>query len=121
MADLESCKKVQCRRRWWGGGGGGGEGVQHVIHLLPNSQPLFQQMYRLAPSELQEVQRQVTDLLAKQLIEPSTSPFDAPIFFVEKKTGGFRMVVDYRALDKFTVKNHYLKDALLCIALERCG
>ena len=45
-------------------------GVEHVIPLLPDSQPPFQQMYRLAPSELQEVQRQVTDLLAKQLIEP---------------------------------------------------
>ena len=53
------------------------QGVDHVIPRLPDSQPRFQQMYRLAPSELQEVQRQVTDLLAKQLIEPSTSPFRA--------------------------------------------
>ena len=51
-------------------------------------------MYRLAPSELQEV----THLLAKKLTEPSTSPFGAPILFV--KTGDLRMVVDYRALDK---------------------
>ena len=51
-------------------------------------------MYRLAPSELQEV----THLLAKQLTELSTSPFGAPILFV--KTGDLRMVVDYRALDK---------------------
>ena len=77
-------------------------GVEHVIPLLPDSQPPFQRMYRLAPSELQEVQRQVTDLLAKQLIEPSTSPFGAPILFVEKKTGDVRMVVDYRALNKIT-------------------
>ena len=82
-------------------------GVEHVIPLLPDSQPPFQRMYRLAPSELQEVQRQVTDLLAKQLIEPSTSPFGAPILFVEKKTGDLRMVVDYRALNKITVKNRY--------------
>ena len=64
-------------------------------------------MYRLAPSELQEVQRQVTDLLSKQLIEPSTSPFGAPILFVEKKSGDLSMVVDYRALNKITVKNRY--------------
>ena len=82
-------------------------GVEHVIPLLPDSQPPFQRMYRLAPSELQEVQRQVTDLLAKKLIEPSTSPYGAPILFVEKKTGDLRMVVDYRALNKITVKNRY--------------
>ena len=64
-------------------------------------------MYRLAPTELQEVQRQVTDLLAKKLIEPSTSPSGAPILFVEKKTGDLRMVVDYRAFNKITVKNRY--------------
>ena len=62
-------------------------GVEHVIPLLPHSQPPFQRMYRLAPSELQEVQRQITELLSKQLIEPSTNPFGAPILFVKKKTG----------------------------------
>ena len=81
--------------------------VEHVISLLPDSQPPFQQMYKLTSSALQELQRQVTDLLAKQLIEPSTSPFGAPILLVEKKTGELRMVVDYRALNKITVKNRY--------------
>ena len=56
-------------------------GVEHVIPLLPDSQPPFQRMYRLAPSELQEVQRQITDLLSKQLIEPSTSPYGAPFLW----------------------------------------
>ena len=83
------------------------QGVERVIPLLPDSQPPFQRMYRLAPSELQEVQRQVTDLLANQLTEPSTSPFGAPILFVEKKTGDLRMVVDHRALNKITVKNRH--------------
>ena len=82
-------------------------GVEHVMPLLPDSQPPFQRMYRLAPSELQEVQRQVTDLLAKKQLEPSTSPYGAPILFVEKKTEDLRMVVDYRALNKITVKNRY--------------
>ena len=68
-------------------------GVDHVVPLLPNSQPPFQRMYRSAPSELQEVQRQITELLSKQLIEPSTSPYSAPVHFVEKKTGELRMVV----------------------------
>lgn len=75
-------------------------GMEHVIPLLPDSQPPFQRMHRLVPSELQEVQRQVTDLLAKQLIEPSSSHYGAPVLFVEKKTGDLRMIVDYRALNK---------------------
>ena len=80
-------------------------GVEHVTPLLPDSQPPFQHIYRLSPTELQEVQRQVTDLLAKQVIEPSTGPYGGPILFVEKRTGELRMVVDYTALKKITVKN----------------
>ena len=91
-------------------------GVKHVVPLVPDSQPPFQRMYRLAPSELKEVQRQITDLLAKQLIEPSTSPFGAPILFVEKKTGELRMVVDYRALNKITDTLYHA----LMICLTNC-
>ena len=60
-------------------------GVKHVIPLLPNSQPPFQRMYRLSPSELQEVQRQITELLSKQLIAPSTSPYGAPVLLCGKE------------------------------------
>lgn len=82
-------------------------GIEHVIPLDPGAQPPFKRMYRLSPSELQEVKRQVTELLQKQLIEPSVSPFGAPILFVLKKGGDLRMVIDYRALNKLTVKNRY--------------
>ena len=82
-------------------------GIEHVIPLLPDSQPPFQRMYRLSPSELQEVRRNVTELLRKDLIEPSVSSFGAPILFVEKKDKTLRMVIDYRALNKLTVKNRY--------------
>ena len=86
-----------------------GGGVEHVIPLPnPLPQPPFQCMYRLAPTELQELQRQVTDMLARQLIEPSTGPCGAPNLFVEKKTGFLRVGVDYRALNKVTIKNCYL-------------
>ncbi|KAL0048309.1 hypothetical protein WJX82_000537 [Trebouxia sp. C0006] len=65
-------------------------------------------MLMLSPSEMQEVQRQITDLLSKQLIAPSPSPFEAPILFVKKKTGDLRMVVDYTALNKMTTELPYL-------------
>ena len=73
-------------------------GDEHVISLIPNCQ----RMYRLAPSE---VQRQITELLSQQLIEPSISPYGAPVLFVKNRTGELCMVVDYRALNK--VKNRY--------------
>ena len=82
-------------------------GIEHVIPLEDDSQPPFKRMYRLSPAELVEVKRQVTELLQRQLIEPSVSPFGAPILFVLKKTGELRMVIDYRALNKMTVKNRY--------------
>ena len=54
-----------------------------------------------------EVQKQISDLLAKGWIERSSSPYAAPILFVKKKDGSLRMCVDYRALNKQTVKNRY--------------
>ncbi len=82
-------------------------GVHHTIPVEPGAKPPFQRMYRVSPAELKEVQTQIADLLAKGYIEPSSSPFGAPILFVKKKDGSLRMVVDYRALNKITVKNKY--------------
>ena len=82
-------------------------GIEHVIPLEPNAQPPFKRMYRLSPSELVKVKRQVTELMQKQLIEPSVSPYGAPLLFVLKKGGDLRMVIDYRALNKLTVKNRF--------------
>ena len=61
-------------------------------------------MYRLSPLELDEVKRQVTDLLAKGMIRPSTSPYSAPILFVGKKDGGLRMCIDYRSVPPATCR-----------------
>ena len=81
--------------------------VDHTIPLTPGAQPVSRPMYRLSPLELDEVKRQVTDLLAKGMIRPSTSPYSAPILFVGKKDGSLRMCIDYRGLNAVTVKNRY--------------
>ena len=82
-------------------------GIGHAIPLEPDSRPAFRPMYRLSQLKLKEVQATVTDLLSKGLIEPSSSPYGAPILFVGKNDGSLRMCVDYRALNKLTVKNRY--------------
>jgi len=69
--------------------------------------PPFKGMYRLSPKEKREMEKQITDMLEKGLIEPSTSPYGAPILFVMKKDGAMRMCIDYRELNKITKKNRY--------------
>lgn len=59
----------------------------------------------MSPAELEEVRRQLNDLLEKGWIRPSESPYGAPILFVRKKDGGLRMAVDYRRLNALTKKN----------------
>ncbi len=82
-------------------------GIEHVIPLEPDAQPPFKRMYCLSPSELIEVKRQVTELLQKQLIERSVSPYGGPLLFVLQKGGELRMVIDYRALNKLTIKKSF--------------
>ena len=81
--------------------------VSHTIPTEPGAKPPFRPLIRLSPAEMAEVERTVSELLKNGLIEPSISPFGAPVFFVGKKDGSLRMVIDYRALNKITVKNKY--------------
>ena len=81
-----------------------GEG--HAINT-GDAPPVSKAMYRLSPKERDEVERQVTELLDKGLIQPSQSPYGAPVLFVQKKDGELRMCVDYRALNNITVKDKY--------------
>ncbi|KAK1406188.1 hypothetical protein QVD17_41477 [Tagetes erecta] len=81
--------------------------VEFRIDLIPGATPVAKAPYRLAPSELQELASQLQELSEKGFIRPSSSPWGAPILFVKKKDGSFRMCIDYRELNKLTVKNRY--------------
>jgi hypothetical protein len=81
--------------------------VGHSIPTEAGAPPLFRPLYRLSPAEMEEVQKTLSELLQKGYIEPSFSPYGAPVLFVSKKDGSLRMVQDYRFLNKITIKNRY--------------
>ncbi|GKC47969.1 putative reverse transcriptase domain-containing protein [Tanacetum coccineum] len=81
--------------------------VEFQIDLIPGATPVARAPYRLAPSEMQELSNQLQELADRGFIRPSTSPWGAPVLFVKKKDGSFRMCIDYRELNKLTVKNRY--------------
>lgn len=73
------------------------------INLKSDEPPPVRPVIRLSTDELKELKKQLTSLLQKGFIRPSTSPYGAPVFFVKKKNGDLRMVCDYRALNKITI------------------
>ena len=81
--------------------------VEFSIDLLPGAQPISKAPYRMAPLELQELKEQLQELLDKGFIRPSVSPWGAPVLFVKKKDGSMRLCIDYRELNRITVKNKY--------------
>nr|GFC77150.1 putative reverse transcriptase domain-containing protein [Tanacetum cinerariifolium] len=81
--------------------------VKFQIDLVPGAAPVARVPYRLAPSEMKELAKQLKELSDKGFIRPSSSPWGAPVLFVKKKDGSFRMCIDYRELNKLTVKNRY--------------
>ncbi|XP_052734270.1 uncharacterized protein LOC128196752 [Vigna angularis] len=81
--------------------------VEFSIDLVSGAGPVSIAPYRMAPAELVELKKQIEDLLEKQFIRPSASPWGAPVLLVKKKDGGSRLCVDYRQLNKLTIKNKY--------------
>nr|GFB50773.1 putative reverse transcriptase domain-containing protein [Tanacetum cinerariifolium]GFB50838.1 putative reverse transcriptase domain-containing protein [Tanacetum cinerariifolium] len=81
--------------------------VKFKIELIPGAAPFARAPYRLAPSELKELSDQLKELSEKGFIRPSSSPWGAPVLFKKKKDVSFRMCIEYRKLNKLTVKNWY--------------
>ncbi|GJT79803.1 putative reverse transcriptase domain-containing protein [Tanacetum coccineum] len=81
--------------------------VEFQIDLVPGAAPVARAPYRLAPSEMKELSEQLKELSDKGFIRPSSSPWGAPVLFVKKKDESFRMCIDYRELNKLTMKNRY--------------
>nr|GEX38764.1 putative reverse transcriptase domain-containing protein [Tanacetum cinerariifolium] len=81
--------------------------IKFRIELILEAVPVAKSLYRLAPSKLEELSGQLKELQEKCFIRPSSSPWGAPVLFVKKKDGSFRMCIDHRELNKLTVNNRY--------------
>jgi hypothetical protein len=81
--------------------------VEFAIELIPGTAPISKRAYRVSGPELVELKKQIDESLEKGYIRPSTSPWAAPVLFVEKKDGTKRMCIDYISLNEVTVKNKY--------------
>ena len=81
--------------------------IEFSIDLQPSTTPISQAPYRMAPTELKELKVQLQELLDKGFIRPSVSPWGAPVLFMKKKDGSLRLCIDYRRLNRVTIRNKY--------------
>lgn len=81
--------------------------IEFLIELFPSTGPISKTPYRIPTNELEEIKNWIKELLDKEYIRSSSSPWGAPVLLVEKKDESLRMVVDYRALNEVTIKNKY--------------
>jgi hypothetical protein len=82
--------------------------VEFSIDVVPGTRPISMAPYRMSAVELNELKKQLEELLAKRFIRPSVSPWGAPVLLVKKKDGSMRLCVDYRKQNQVTIKNKYL-------------
>jgi hypothetical protein len=81
--------------------------LEFTIDLKPGIEPIARTPYRMSTPELQELKMQLKELLDLGLIRPSVSPWGAPVIFIRKKDGSWRLCIDDRQLNKATIKNQY--------------
>ena len=81
--------------------------IDFQIELAPGTEPISKEPYRMAPLELKELKVQMEELVSKSFVRSSTSPWGAPVQFVKKKDGSLRLCIDYRELNKVTIRNQY--------------
>nr|GEU77506.1 hypothetical protein [Tanacetum cinerariifolium] len=97
------------------------------IDLIPEAMSISNSPSRLVPSKMEELSNQLKELQDKGFIRPSSSPWEALVLFVKKNDGSFRMCIDYKELNKLTIKNHYplprindLFDQLNALWFDKC-
>jgi hypothetical protein len=81
--------------------------IEFIINLLPGTSPISKRPYRMAVNELVELKKQIVELQSKGFIHPNSSPWGAPVLFVEKEDGTQRMCMEYGSLSEVTIKNKY--------------
>ena len=81
--------------------------IDFQIELALGTEPISRVPYRMAPAELKELKVLMEEMVNKGFIRPSTSPWGAPVLFVKKKDGSMRLCIDYRELNKVTIRNRY--------------
>ncbi|GJR83329.1 putative reverse transcriptase domain-containing protein [Tanacetum coccineum] len=94
--------------------------VEFQIDLIPGAAPVARAPYRLAPSEMKELSEQLQELSDKGFIRPSSSPWGAPVLFVKKKDGSFRMCIDYQHEEHLKAILELLKKEKLYAKFSKC-
>jgi hypothetical protein len=84
-----------------------GKDSEFFIELVPGTRPISRTPYRMAPKEMLELRKQLNELMDLGLIQESCSPWGAPVLFVKKKDNSMRLCIDYRELNKVTIRNKY--------------
>lgn len=79
----------------------------HYIHLEPNSNPVNVRPYRYPQFQKTEIEKHISEMLNQKIIKENTSPYSSPVLLVKKKDGGYRLCVDYRALNALTIKDKF--------------